>query len=191
MKLMYQMDAMEMSERLKEDPNYVETVEDRIENLRQSKLKELKESGKKGTPVTAETLKVWMENKRKRKFEENSKLVQIEMRKKKGGKGLSVLSGRALYEYNKELFIDDKDANDVDTKAIGGLNEGEEEEEGNSSSIFHFADDADVAGQRLEEHLFLGDDTEDLDDLVDVEEEGEVKVENGGGKRGKVDSGIE
>ena len=26
------------------------------------------------------------------------------MRKKKGGKGLAVLSGRALYEYKKDLF---------------------------------------------------------------------------------------
>ena len=42
MKMMYQMDAKEMEQRLKEDPNYVPTLEDKIEAERQQKVEELK-----------------------------------------------------------------------------------------------------------------------------------------------------
>merc|ERR1719464_62203 len=67
MKMMYQMDAKEMEDRLKEDPNYVPTLEDKVEAQRQQKLNELKASGKKGTAVTEATFKAWQERKRKRK----------------------------------------------------------------------------------------------------------------------------
>jgi DRG Family Regulatory Proteins, Tma46 len=103
---MFQMDAQEMEQKLKEDPNYVPTLEDEVEAQRQRKVAELKEAGK-GTPVTPETFQAWQEAKRKRKAEEAKKLVEAELKKKKGGKGLSVLSGRALYEYNRDLFLDD------------------------------------------------------------------------------------
>lgn len=85
------------------------TLEDEIESQRQKKVAELKASGT-GTPVTAETFAAWQEKKRKRKAEEAKKLVEAEMKKKKGGKGLAVLSGRALYEYKRDLFLDDEDA---------------------------------------------------------------------------------
>ncbi|KAL3916593.1 MAG: hypothetical protein SGARI_007928, partial [Bacillariaceae sp.] len=49
MKMMYQMDAKEMEERLREDPNYVPTLEDKIESERQKLVEELKKTGK-GTP---------------------------------------------------------------------------------------------------------------------------------------------
>ena len=101
------MDAQEMEERLKEDPNYVPTLEDEIESQRQKKVAELKLSGK-GTPVNPETFAAWQDRKRKRKLEANKKLLEAEMKKKKGGKGLGVLSGRALYEFKQELFADNK-----------------------------------------------------------------------------------
>lgn len=109
MKMMFQMDAKEMEERLKEDPNYVPTLEDEIEAQRQKKVEELKKSGK-GTPVTPETFKAWQEKKRRRKAEEAKSMVEAELKKKKGGKGLAVLSGRALFSYKKELFVDDEGA---------------------------------------------------------------------------------
>merc|ERR1712003_306841 len=82
MKMMFQMDAKEMEERLKEDPNYVPTLEDEIESQRQKKVAELKKSGK-GTPVTPETFKAWQEKKRKRKAEKAKELVEAELKKKK------------------------------------------------------------------------------------------------------------
>ena len=114
MKMMFQMDATEMSAKLREDPNYVPTLEDEIEEERQKKVAELKASGK-GTPVTPETFAVWQERKRQRKMEENSKMVEKELKKKKG-KGLSILSGRALYDYKKELF-EDRDEDNVEDVA--------------------------------------------------------------------------
>jgi len=67
MKMMFQMDAQEMEEKLTEDPNYVRTLEDEVEMQRQMKLAELREKGEKGTPVTEATLKEWVDKKRKRK----------------------------------------------------------------------------------------------------------------------------
>lgn len=58
-------------------------------------------------------------------------MVEAELRKKKGGKGLSVLSGRDLYEYKKELFVDDEDAADdiVLSDRLGANEELDEEAE--------------------------------------------------------------
>ena len=146
MKMMFQMDAKEMEDKLKEDPNYVPTLEDEVEAQRQKKLRELKESGVKGTPVTEETFKAWQEKKRKRKAAETKKLVEKEMKKKKGGKGLSILSGRELYNYKKELFQD------------------QEGDDGNNNVVDVNAEAA--IAMKVEKDLFLeGDD--DLDDLED------------------------
>lgn len=152
MKMMFQMDAQEMEERLKEDPNYVPTLEDEIESKRQKLVMELKASGKPGTPVTPETFKIWQDKKRKRRAEEAKKLVEAELKKKKGGKGLSILSGRDLYEYKKELFVDDENAAD-DIVASDRLGANEELEE---------------VAQKVEQSLFLDEEADvDLDDLDD------------------------
>ena len=124
MKMMYQMDAQEMEDKLKEDPNYVPTLEDKVEAQRQQKLKELKASGKAGTPVTEASFKEWQERKRKRKEAEIKKVVEAELRKKKGGKGLSVLSGRELYNYKKDLFKDDE-GDDVEVVGVMGDGDGD------------------------------------------------------------------
>jgi hypothetical protein len=106
-------------------------LEDEIESKRQKLVAQLKASGNKGTAVTPETFKEWQEKKRKRRADEAKKMVEAELRKKKGGKGLSVLSGRDLYEYKKELFVDDEDAADdiVLSDRLGANEELDEEAE--------------------------------------------------------------
>jgi len=151
MKMMYQMDAKEMEERLKEDPNYIPTIEDKIEAERQKKVEELKQNGKKGTPVTPESFACWQEKKRKRRAEESRKMVEQEMRKKKGGKGLAVLSGRALYEYKKDLFNiesegDPKEKSDSNADKDDSINE---------------------VATKVQSDLFLEGDDDSLDDLED------------------------
>jgi hypothetical protein len=180
MKMMYQMDAKEMEQRLKEDPNYVPTLEDKIEAERQIKVEELKKSGK-GTPVTPETFAAWQERKRKRKAEEAKKLVEAELKKKKGGKGLAVLSGRALYEYKQDLF-NIADYDDDGTGATGGSNSGKEGVDGSPSSSSSSSsqtgdidkednndpnDEQEVenVAEKVQSELFLEGDDDDLDDL--------------------------
>ena len=159
MKLMYQMDAQEMDERLREDPNYVPTLEDEIEFERQKKIKELKASGKPGTPVTEASLKAWQDRKRKRKADENKKLVEAEMKKKGKNKGLSMLSGRALYEYNQSLFVDDANVQDIDTKNLKGIEEENEEMENDEQDADNLA--------KLDLGVFTNEGDIDLEDLED------------------------
>jgi hypothetical protein len=82
------------------------TIEDMIDEQRAR----LQAEGKAGTPITEITFNIW----RKEKLEKRQKLaeerVKIEQSKKKGGKGLSVLSGRELFKYDSTLFKDDTDA---------------------------------------------------------------------------------
>mmetsp|Transcript_25132 Transcript_25132/g.45490 ORF Transcript_25132/g.45490 Transcript_25132/m.45490 type:complete len:281 (-) Transcript_25132:42-884(-) len=150
MKLMYQMDAQEAEAKLKEDPNYVRTLEDEIETQRQAKVAELKKSGT-GTPVTEATFKVWQEKKRKRKADAARKMVETEMKKKKGGKGLSVLSGRALYEYKQDLFKDDEDQDGIiDITGIPPI-----------------VEEVEQVAEKVQSDLFLDGDDDDLDDIED------------------------
>ena len=151
MKMMFQMDAKEMEEKLREDPNYVPTLEDEVEAKRQELFERLKKTGKKGTPVTPETLKAWQEKKRKRKTEAAKKLVEAESRKRKGGKGLSVLSGRELYEYNSKLFKDKEE----DEKRV--LDEDK----------IPASDAVEVVAEKVQEELFLDGD----DDLSDIDDD--------------------
>ncbi len=114
-------------------------------------MAELKAKGIKGTPITEESFKAWQEKKRKKREEAAKLLVEKELKKKKGGKGLSVLSGRDLFNYKKELFQDDEDADDIDMKQPAEL----VEEQIN-----------DVA-EKVQSDLFLEGDDDDLDDLDD------------------------
>ncbi|CAB9530441.1 expressed unknown protein [Seminavis robusta] len=172
MKMMFQMDAQEMNDKLREDPNYVPTLEDEIEMQRQTKIEELKKSGK-STPITEATFKEWQERKRKVKAEAAKKLVEAEMKKKKGGKGLAVLSGRALYEYKKSLFTAGDEEEDVDTSipepddedTTATNNDTTTEQEKQQSATTN-GDVANVAA-KVETDLFLEGDDDDLDDLED------------------------
>lgn len=127
---------------------------------------ELKKSGKKGTPVTEETLKVWLEKKRQRRAEESKKLVEAELRKRKGGKGLSVLSGRDLYEFNKELFVDDENA--ADEKETQKSEEPQNNDIAFCDQTFtNGTDTLELVTEKIDSNLFLEDDGNDLDDIED------------------------
>jgi hypothetical protein len=128
-------------------PNYVPTLEDEIESQRQVKVAELKASGK-GTPITPESFAVWQDKKRKRRQDEAKKIVEAELRKKKGGKGLGVLSGKDLYEYKKDLFKDHNEFEEDPDMQVTDEKVGE-------------------VAAKVESKLFLAGDDEDLDDLDD------------------------
>jgi DRG Family Regulatory Proteins, Tma46 len=98
---------------------------------RQKVLVQLKAAGKIGTPVNPETFAAWQEQKRLARQADIKRRVETELRKKKGGKGLSVLSGRDLYEYRKELFtkMDDED----DNNAIYNYNSNDNDNNGNDN----------------------------------------------------------
>lgn len=138
-------------------PNYVPTLEDKIEAERQKKVAELKKNGE-GTKVTPETFAAWQEQKRKKRAEAAKKLVEAEMRKKKGGKGLAVLSGRDLFEYRQELF---------NVENLTG--EEGEEREGNADEDENGVSEDAVSGvaAKVQSDLFIEGDDEDLDDLDD------------------------
>ena len=121
---------------------------------RQKKVAELKKAaknGQHGTPVTEETFRIWQEKKRKQRQEQAKKKVEAEFKKKKGGKGLSVLSGRDLYEYKKDLF--DK----------------VEDDDEDNSPTFEREDEQQVeeVAAKVQSDLFLQGDDDDLDDLED------------------------
>ena len=122
-------------------------------------LEDLKRRGQKGTPVTPETFAAWQERKRKARAEAARKRVEAEFKKKKGGKGLSILSGRDLYEYKKDLFIDKED--DEGDGATGMSRQ--------SSAVSDLQQQEDVAAvaQKVQSDLFLEGDDDDLDDLDD------------------------
>jgi hypothetical protein len=171
MKMMFQMDAKEMEEALKSDPNYVPTLEDEVELQRQRKLQELKNKGIKGTPVTEKSFKEWQERKRKLKADTAKKLVEAELKKKKGGKGLSVLSGRDLYEYKKELFKDDDDAtDDIHDQNQRGGNDNDEEKK-SSSDDYDAAQVVASVTEKVQSNLFLEGDDDELEDLDDLDDE--------------------
>ena len=130
-------------------PNYVPTIEDEIEQQRQAMFDKLKASGKKGTPITEATFNSWLEAKRKKRADAAKKLVEAEMKKKSGGKGLSVLSGRDLFTYKQELFLDDENATDVIEKENG---------------------DMDDVAEKVQKDLFLEGDDDDLDGRDDIED---------------------
>jgi hypothetical protein len=152
----------------------VPTLEDEIEMQRTKLVAELKAAGKTGTPVTPETFAAWQERKRKARAEAAKELVEAELKKKKGGKGLSVLTGRDLYEYKKELFRDKEDddqddnANDDDgndrSSAGGGYSR-----QSSAISDTHKTTNGSVeqVAAKVQSDLFLQGDDGDLDDLVD------------------------
>ena len=148
------------------------TIEDDIEMARQTKVAELKKAGT-GTPVTPESFAAWQEIKIKKRKELVRKKVEAEFRKKKGGKGLAILSGRDLYEYKAELFRD-RDDNDNDsgsegedkpiaaaeTTAVAPKDTGMAEDKENGDHV-------DEVAAQVQSDLFLQGDDDDLDDLED------------------------
>lgn len=82
-----------------------------LEELIEQERSVLIDSGKELTPVTLDTFKAWKELKRKRREVEREE-KQKEAVKKMGSKGVNVLSGRDLFQFDPSLFVDDEDAAD-------------------------------------------------------------------------------
>jgi hypothetical protein len=80
-----------------------------------------------GTPVTLERFLKWKED-RKLKKEKETEKKRLDEAKKTGGKGLNVLSGKALFSYDPTLFQDDAEALD-DKEYEEEIPEEEEEKE--------------------------------------------------------------
>lgn len=109
----------ELEEEEEEEEEGAETIgyevfrEKTIEDIIEEQRAKLAAEGKKGTPVTEESFAAWKKEKQRRKQEELEARIKAEQAKKKGGKGLSILSGKELFSFNSSLFIDDDSAIDT------------------------------------------------------------------------------
>eukprot|EP00752_Nemacystus_decipiens_P009197 g8216.t1 len=179
--------AVETKPKVVQETIIIEQGEKTLEDLIEEQRAKLHREGKKGTPVNEETLAKWIADRKAKKLAEERRKVQAEMKKKNKGKGLSVLSGRALFDYDANLFVDDADAADNDTMKQrndedddddeGREDRGEEKEgaagaaaaaAGGAAAAAAAGGAAAAAGVEVKEALFEGDD-EDLDDLDDDE----------------------
>ncbi|KAJ1451321.1 hypothetical protein M885DRAFT_530087 [Pelagophyceae sp. CCMP2097] len=147
-------------------------VEDRIEKARA----EFKASGVVGTPVTLATFTAWKAAKLEKKLDAKRALIKAEQLKKKGGKGLSILSGRDLYLMQKDLFVDDADAADDYARDAADEDEvydehGRRLDDGDADATADAANaSADDAGfAAVDASLYLDDDDLDDDDLDEPE----------------------
>lgn len=84
------------------------------------------------TPVTLETFNDWKKRKAERKQKELEEKMKEES-KKAGSKGHNILSGKALFKYDPNLFMDDENA--ADEKIYEEREEFDEEEEKKESDI--------------------------------------------------------
>lgn len=82
-----------------------ESIEQQIDEARQK-------IGKKGQLVTLDIFNKWKEEKRIRKAEEAEKKKKEEEKKGKAQGKQHVLSGRALFQFDPTLFVDDDEAAD-------------------------------------------------------------------------------
>ena len=128
---------------------------------RQKKLADLLAKGIKGTPITPESFAVWQERKRQQRLAQTKKTVEAEFRKKKGGKGLSVLSGRDLYEFKRDLF--DKVDDDDQDNGVDYTREPDAAFESGAASNGAIND----LVENVKTDLFLDGDDDDLDDIDD------------------------
>jgi hypothetical protein len=110
-------------------PETVEELDDQIEEELKDEaemtLEELVEKARakiiEGTKVTYESFLQWKSFKKEQKEkEEERKRKLLEVNYKKTGQGLS---GKALFEHNANLFIDDEDAADVDEYKVEDENQ--------------------------------------------------------------------
>jgi len=133
-------------------------IEERIEEERANLKPPL-------TPVTKERFFAWKEKNKKEKEEAEKKAIEAT---KKGGKVGNVLSGRALFQYDASLFVDDEGA--VDSTYLAHRNEDFADEKVDSNDGEDGDDDDEKNASNIQESLYLeGDD--DLDDLDDEEDD--------------------
>jgi hypothetical protein len=117
------------------------TLEEKIEDEREELLKSEKEL----TPITEDSLQDWLRRKRAAK-EKKIEEERIAAEKKLGNRGISALSGRALFSFDPTLFIDDADAADAGDVELRG-DEEEEEKKQNDPKVQDeslFTDDVDL-----------------------------------------------
>ncbi len=152
------------------------TLEDLIEEQRAT----LASQGKKGTPVTEESLAKWKADRKAKQRADEIKLFERKL-VEKGKKGLNVLSGRALYDYDSSIFKDD--ANAVDQE---DMQQGVDGKEMLMNAATTTAAAASVSGEPIckdhvttdhiirgvQKDVFLQDD-DDLDDLDCISDDGE------------------
>jgi len=132
-----------------------------------------------GTPVTYERFVKWKEEK-KLKREKEMEQKRVDEAKKSGGKGLNVLSGRALFSYDPTLFTDDAEALDneeyedeieEEEKEDGVIHEGEErdeEDQGPQEKEWGTNDNEKIPAKeenvQVNQDVFLDEDDVDLPD---------------------------
>ena len=127
------------------------------------------------TKVTADTFKAWKEARDKRKLAEMKTAVEESAKKgASGGKDFKIMSGRALFTFNPDLFVDDADADEDVYSDDGGESETEGADE--QGGIVSGANAEEEGGLVIEEG--------------DGEEE-EVDEEDGDGDIGEEDGGDE
>ena len=97
-----------------DEPAAVEVFREKtIEDIIEEQRAKLTSEGKVGTPVTAASFAVWRAGKMAQRQAEAEARFKAEQTKKRGGKGLSVLSGKELFNFNASLFVDDEAAIDA------------------------------------------------------------------------------
>ncbi len=150
------------------------TMEDLIEEQRAA----LAAQGKKGTPVTEESLAKWKADRKAKKRADERMLVERKVAEK-GKKGLNVLSGRALYEYDSSIFKDDANAADKEELQQQRENCEEELQTGVSDTTAAGKTITAVQGEEVDvlkgvqKDVFLQDD-DDVNDLDCLSDDGEV-----------------
>jgi len=174
---------------------YIEEEARTLEDLIEEQRERFRAEGRSGTPITQESLAKWKADKAERRRVEAARKVQEEL-KKKGGKGLAVLSGKDLFSYNAALFVDDDEAiadeinerlheieeegapSSTENISHGNLESKDEEKEEKLEDAppievteILLEDEGSQIAIAVQEHLYLDGDDADLDDIEDSDEE--------------------
>eukprot|EP01112_Ceratiomyxa_fruticulosa_P003643 TRINITY_DN1395_c0_g4_i1.p1 TRINITY_DN1395_c0_g4~~TRINITY_DN1395_c0_g4_i1.p1 ORF type:complete len:382 (-),score=123.72 TRINITY_DN1395_c0_g4_i1:374-1519(-) len=139
------------------------------------------------TPVTLETFKKWKEEKRMKKEQEAKAAEEKRLADIKAGK--TSMSGREMFVFNPDLFVDDEGATDINIAELGdegedegpsgengddGNENGDESEEdngnddeGSSTTTTTTSENVDGLSVEVEKSLFIDADDVDLPDEDD------------------------
>jgi len=145
--------------------------------------------------VTLQTFLKWRDEKKKKK-EADIESKRKDAERKSGGRGLGVLSGRALFQFDPSLFVDDDEAAGGDTYEIQDeteedLKERQEEEAKEEERLQRERQLREAAGDFEEEKYEEdGEDEEQQGDQQDGEEDGEGEGE-GEGQQEEAEEGEE
>ena len=94
------------------------------------------------TPVTLETFTKWKADRAQRKQDElEAKIAAEEAKGRRDKAQMNFMSGRALFQYNPEMFADDDDAADDTIFDLDGDNSEEEESKGGAAQQRGVSDD--------------------------------------------------